>query len=401
MTITAGLLVALILQSSLLDDYLKAQQAFAENPKSETAVVGLSSVLYQLHQTQKGIALLQPFVRSNPQAHRAKIFLALGHVREEKYEQARVLAAQVAAVLPKDHYVQHVLGLSLAGLNRFDTAEARFKQAIEIKPDFADAHFQLGLLYSRSPDSLEQAAAAFQRAIETGFRSAETYKDLASVQIKLNRYDEAVEQLRTALQLDPNYADAYFLLADAFRKAGNSEQASAAAAKFQELNASETDRKQRELKAQALYQQGMELLSKDDFTRAYQTFRGAIEVSPALDIGYYRLAQIDYMANRITLAAQSINRALDLNPYEGEYYFVLARCLEGIDITAATTAAARAIALSPGTADFHHLLGSFLEKVGELERAVQSYQRATELDPSNIGFRRSLTAARQKLPRKP
>src|SRR5690349_474785 len=122
---SATLLVFILLQNPqapALDRYLAAQKAFAANPRSEERLNALVSILYENNQNERAIALLEPFIKANPPAWRAKLFLALGYARLEKYAQAKLLASQAAAALPADYYAQHVLGLALFGLNEFDAA---------------------------------------------------------------------------------------------------------------------------------------------------------------------------------------------------------------------------------------------------------------------------------------
>ena len=394
------LALALGLANQSFDDFVKAKQAYDADTKSEPKLVALVSILYQTDQTARAIGLLQPFVKAYPRASRARLFLALGYTREEKYEQGRALAAQVAAELPRDHYAQHVLALSLFGLNRFDEAETRFKRSLEIKPDFPDAHFELGQLYARKAETLEHARVSFQRAFDAGYRTAEVHKNLGSISIKLGVIQDAIEHLNAAIARDPNYADAYFLLADALRKSGSPEKAAEAMQQFQSLSVSATDKRQRETKGHSLYQEGMSLLGKDDIEKAYIAFKSAAELMPQLDTAHYRMAQIEYLRGSNPAALQSIRRAIEWNPFEPEYYFVLARCLEETNVKEATEAATKAVSLNPAIADFHNLLGNLHVKSGDFARAVESYRRATTIDPKNEAFRTNLTFAQQKLPKK-
>jgi|SRR5579884_454900 len=395
------LIMVALSQGADLDRYLEAQKAFAANPGSEERLVALVSVLYENERNDRAIKLLEPFVKNHPNATRAKLFLALGYAREEKYAQARTLATQVATELPTDYYAQHILGLSLFGLNQFDAAEARFKKAVSLKSDFADSHFELGLLYSRNPATLQLAVTEFERAVATGYKGAEVFRNLGGVSIKLRKYDEAIRYLNKSLELDPNSADAYFQLADAFRKLGRAEEAAAAAAKFQELNTSALERKQRQSKAQGLYEQGMSLLQKNDLPKAYDAFQSAADTSPQLDAAFYRKAQIEYLRDDNAGAVADIRHAVELNPFEAEYYFVLSRCLEDSDLHAAIDAAIKAVALNGRVADFHALLGDLYRESGDNIRAVQSYRRAVELDPKNVEFRKSLATAERNLPLRP
>ena len=328
----ALLFLFLFSQAPDLDKYLAAQKAFAANPKSEERVVALVSILYESEQNDRAIALLEGFVKSNPRASRAKLFLALGYAREEKYAQAKTLAAQVAAELPGDYYAQHILGLGFFGLNEFDSASTRFKKAISLNPNFADSHYQLGLIYSRNPTTLQQGLAEYERAVALGYSQAEVFRNLGSVCTKLGKYNDAIAYLNKALERNPNYADAYFQLADAYRKSGKLEEAANASRKFQELNATAVDRKQRQTKGQSLYEQGMSLLQKNDIGNAYTAFKSAAETVPEMDAAFYRLAQIEYLHDDTPHATANVKHALELNPFEAEYYFVLSRCLEETDV---------------------------------------------------------------------
>ncbi len=380
----AVLLALLLSQTSpaaVFDRYAAAQKALAANPKSEDRVVALVSILYEINQNDRAIGLLEPFVKANPAASRAKLFLALGYARIEKYTQARTLASQVVTALPNDYYAQHIHGLALFGLNEFDAAAARFKKAIVLKPDFADAHFQLGLLYSRNPAMLAQAQTSFEGALALGYVKPEIYRNIGSVNIKLGKFDDAVTQFRKALELNPDYADAYFQLADALRKSGKSGEAAEATKRFQELNAAGLETKQRQQKGQGLYEQGMNSLQKDDFPHAYQAFKEAAEILPQFDVAFYRIAQLEYLSDDRGRAQDTIRHALELNPFEPEYYFVLARCLEGTSVAGAIEAVSTAISLNDTVSDFHEFLADLYEKSGDSTKAAQSRRRAVQLDP--------------------
>src|SRR5262245_22320173 len=131
------LLGLLLTQASVAGPASTVRQASSQ--ASEDQIVAAVTSLLQAEQTERAVTLLEPFVKANPKARRAAILLSFGYVRQGKYEQARVMAEQLATELPRDYYTQHVLGLSLFGLNRYDEAEVHFKRAIELKPDFGEA----------------------------------------------------------------------------------------------------------------------------------------------------------------------------------------------------------------------------------------------------------------------
>jgi len=61
----------------------------------------------------------------------------------------------------------YLLGIFSLQLNQVQAAEGYLKQAVELAPDFLEAHYQLGSLYTLYiPDAGEQAAVHLKKVIE-------------------------------------------------------------------------------------------------------------------------------------------------------------------------------------------------------------------------------------------
>jgi tetratricopeptide (TPR) repeat protein len=92
-----------------------------------------------------------------------------------------------------------------------------YEQVLEIDPDHAAAHINLGTLhYNRQEYAL--AEKHYRRAIEVDARYALAYFDLGNVLDETGRVAEAIQTYSTALQLAPTYADAHYNLALAYEK---------------------------------------------------------------------------------------------------------------------------------------------------------------------------------------
>ena len=96
-------------------------------------------------------------------------------------------------------------------------AIAAYNKVIEMEPQHAAAHINLGTLYYNLQD-YRQAEAYYRRAIEADPRYALAYFDLANVLDETGRLQEAIRTYKTALQLAPTYADAHYNLALAYEK---------------------------------------------------------------------------------------------------------------------------------------------------------------------------------------
>jgi len=96
-------------------------------------------------------------------------------------------------------------------------AIAAYERVLELDPDHAAAHINLGTLYYNRQE-FTLAERHYRRAIEVDQRYALAYFDLGNVLDETGRVQEAIQTYNTALQLAPTYADAHYNLALAYEK---------------------------------------------------------------------------------------------------------------------------------------------------------------------------------------
>jgi tetratricopeptide (TPR) repeat protein len=80
--------------------------------------------------------------------------------------------------------------------------------------------------------------AAFGRALQLVPDFPEAHTNLGNVLFSLHRLPEAVDHYRAAIRLKPDYADAHYNLGLALRALGRAQEASAELATAQRLGAS-------------------------------------------------------------------------------------------------------------------------------------------------------------------
>jgi tetratricopeptide (TPR) repeat protein len=98
-----------------------------------------------------------------------------------------------------------------------DEAIAAYHKVLEIDPQHAAAHINLGTLHYNRQE-FGAAEQHYRQAIEADPRYALAYFDLGNVLDETGRVAEAVQVYKTALQLAPTYADAHYNLALAYEK---------------------------------------------------------------------------------------------------------------------------------------------------------------------------------------
>ena len=106
----------------------------------------------------------------------------------------------------------------------FGAAEREFRQAIELNPNYATAHQWLAE-QSSALGRHDEALAEIRRALELDPLSLIINLSYGYILINARRYDEAIEQLHKTIEMDPNFRSTHGNLARAYEAKGMYDQA--------------------------------------------------------------------------------------------------------------------------------------------------------------------------------
>jgi len=122
-------------------------------------------------------------------------------------------------------------GVSLAQADKLEEALDAFRKAVELKPDLAEAHINLGLLLYRQ-GKVDEAEKALLKALELKPEESKTKEALADIYfekakelLQLDKIDEALEKLKLSSGFNPNYPFTNYLLGYAYNQKGMKEEA--------------------------------------------------------------------------------------------------------------------------------------------------------------------------------
>jgi len=154
--------------------------------------------------------------------------------RDEDLRQAKALSARALALDPSDAYCHHVVGVVLSLQGRFPEAIDEFEAAIRLNPNLHFAHSGLG--FAKTLSGLgEEALQHFAHFIQLSPRDPflfRGYYGIGLVQFLLGDDVRAIEMLRKAIGLSPNYSLAHLCLAAAYGIQGRLDEARAALANY-------------------------------------------------------------------------------------------------------------------------------------------------------------------------
>ncbi|MEQ9617655.1 MAG: tetratricopeptide repeat protein [Deltaproteobacteria bacterium] len=176
---------------------LEARKVLAEDPNNAEALYVLWSALGENPDS--------PEIRKVLELNRTYIpaYIGLGTAlffKKRAYGQAAQLYKEASEIAPSAQ-IHNYIGTALRTQGQYNAAIAEYQKAIELNPNYAPAHMNLGITY-----------------------------------FYLNKYNENIERQKKAISLNPNYPDTYFFMAQGYEGSNNPQQAIIYYKKFLDLS---------------------------------------------------------------------------------------------------------------------------------------------------------------------
>jgi len=233
--------------------------------------------------------------------------------------------------------------------NSLNDAIADCDRAIELKPDLAEAYFTRGLSYFYL-GKYDEALDSYDQALKIDPRMVNAYNSRGHTHFTRREWDLAVPEYKRAIEVDPNYAPAHQNLATTYVELGQYQLA------IEE------------------YDRALALEPENDFTRAQRALARA------------RAGELD---GALQDASEALEHADDLNlgriggHKATKYISYLARGtahLRKEDYAVAVASFGDAIKINPKGAQAYYLRAGAYRLAGDTRKAEEDYKAALELD---------------------
>ena len=170
-------------------------------------------------------ALYRRFLAVHP--HHADGLNLLGMVAHQRGAHSQAIALIERAIglaVPAPARYHLNLGHALKGLGRAASALASYREAVRLKPDYAEGHFHIGDLL-REAGAFDQAVAAYQAALALQPKNADAHNNLGISLQAMGQLEAAAEAYGRAIAVQPDYAPAHGNLANVHALLGRHDQA--------------------------------------------------------------------------------------------------------------------------------------------------------------------------------
>ncbi len=226
-------------------------------------------------------------------------------------------------------------------LQRYQDALDNYKQAIEIKPEYAQAwNGQAQALYEL--DSHQEALSAYDKAIELEPNYLDSWKGRGFALNKLKRYQEAIYSFDKALKLQPESPEI--------------------------LNA-----------------KGEALSNLKRYDEAIQTYDKAVELQPDYDQAWYNKAWVLYSLKRYKDALNTYEQVINLKPNNERAWYNSGNALINLKREKdAFRAYDKAVQYKPNFYQAWLSRGNVLISLRRYPEAIESFQEVLKYNPGNF-----------------
>jgi tetratricopeptide (TPR) repeat protein len=187
--------------------------------------------------------------------------------------------------------------------------------------------------------------------------------------------DKAIAELTEAIKLQPDYTEAYFYRAAAYRSNEMYQQAIADYTRVAEL---EPD------SPYPYFERGLTLTYADNYSRAIDDFTRAIELLPTDPDYYWQRAEAYKYIGRYDEAIDDYTSAVEINPGFADAYNSRGRSYAALgDYEAAIESYSQAINVRPEVPYYYYDRGEAYRLLGDKESAIADYRSAIANAPEN------------------
>jgi tetratricopeptide (TPR) repeat protein len=257
-----------------------------------------------------------------------------------------------------------------------DEQTALFLKALQIKPDFLEAHYNLGLIYTHRKE-MKQAAAEFEQVLKIDPQfDSDIHILLASAYHELKDDNSAISALEAGLQRNPK--DLKLLKPLASLQFRGNRYANAIPVFQQILEIDQTDVESHMNLAMAFLKQSA------DFDRAILHYTEALRMEPKNFAAHYNLGLIYLRQKKMTEAALELDTANQIQPGNAELIerlgdiYSLERQYEK-----AVASYKAALETTTDKTILYGKLGVGLANLNQQEAAVAALENSVHLDSKN------------------
>lgn len=265
-----------------------------------------------------------------------------------------------------------------------DAAKEAYLFLLKKNPRYVEALHGLAILCAQQ-ENFDEALEHIETAIDIQPTNSILYLHLANILKKQGLYSQAENVLQEIIQLDPSCISAYNNLGSVYYTQGKITDAIHA---YQQALAIQPDY------TEAHYNLGLALIKNQEFDTAIKHYETLLTHVPEHFAARFHLACTLMRQEKFCQAEQHFLVIDSTHPYHFETQTNLATCfLKQGAVLMAKTHYLRALELAPQDTQVLFNLGVINTQLDNIDQAIQHYQRVVQIDPDHFAAHNNLGTA--------
>jgi len=358
------------------------KKALSFNPNYADAHMLLGNFYINELDYKKAIVEYESILRIEPSYKEANFIIGFLYTKTgrdteaTKYLQLAAEDSQNAAV------AYYNLGYSFVKRNMMEQAIQAYKKAGQLKPNWYEVHFNLGIIYESI--DLDSSIIELEKAKIISPKEIQPYTFLAQAYQRKGILEKVIQNYKDALKIKSNDYVLLVLISATYTAMKNNTEALVFSKKAYEISPEDPA---------VNYQLGViyYLLKQSDDSVKYlkQTIKSNPKHAPAMNLLAYIYAE---KGTDLDEALKLINNALELEPDNGAFldtlgWIFLKKGMPDHAITEIT----KALKTIKDDATIYEHLGDAYSKRGNKNEAIKNWKRSLELNPENKGLKEKIS----------
>jgi tetratricopeptide (TPR) repeat protein len=197
--------------------------------------------------------------------------------------------------------------------NQLDVAVTKFKQALVLKPNYTEVHYNLGVTL-RELGLIEEAIKSYMNALRIKNEYPNAHYNLGNALLSIKKYDDAIKHFESAVVFNPEFAQAYYNLGLANKRIKNDFEAGLNFDKALAIKPNYVE---------AANDRGAIFQNIGDHENAIKYYQKALAINPNLADAYNNIGINEKQLSKDDNAIKSFERAISVDPNFADAYFNL------------------------------------------------------------------------------
>lgn len=218
-----------------------------------------------------------------------------------------------------EHVESYNKGNTLFRARKFTAAIEEYARAVELKPDYAEAFWAMGLCYNNMRNK-QKAIDSFSKAIDSQPSYAKAYSARGSVYLSDKKFPAAINDYKKATEFNPRNEKNHFKLGFAYASSGMNQSAIKSYNRAIQWN---------DGYSKAYYNLGDCYSKTGNLSKAAWAYENAARTKSGYYKAYFKLTEVKKARKDFPGAERAVKKCLELRPAEAGALVLYGEILEG------------------------------------------------------------------------